>query len=763
MPRSIALAAAVAAGVVAGEALRPSPVACLALSSGVLILFLSVRAPAAALVLGVAIGIALAGLKLAALEDAALARGGATGARALMHGRVLTDATDGAGEARAILAVGAAEIDGEPVRVHERVLLTIRPPPGERLEAGALVRVDAALRPLAMPGADAAILASAARLRHRGVAARAFAEPDAVTIVGRAGDPLTRVADAGRAAIRDAAARIPERHRGLLLGVTIGDVTLLDPAVEVDFRTTGLLHLVAVSGANVAMVLAVVALLVRLLRAGRRVSIACLGLTVLAFVAVTRFEPSVMRAGVMAVVGLAALLTGTRAQALNALGLACLTLLCHDPFLVYSAGFQLSAVATLGILVIGPRVAARLPPGRIAAVAAVTLGAQLAVGPLIALRFHQVSLIGLAANLVVAPVVAPATILGMVAGVLGAAWAPLGSIAWGAVPFLWWMQRAASALAHLPLAAVRTPDGAGGVATALALGVVAVVVVMPARATRGARTVLVGVLLFVAGAAVLHVTGPPPDGGLVVTMLDVGQGEAIVVRAGGHAMLVDGGPDPDALVRHLREAGIERLDVMVISHPHEDHVAGLTALPGRIPIGRALDPFIEDDLASYRALVDGLDAAGVPRERARAGTTFALGEARVEVLWPPLRQMAGTPSDVNNNSVVMRIAYGEASMLYAGETEEAAQAELLARPAALRADVLKVSHHGSARMLPAFYASTGAALALIPVGPNSFGHPAPATLEALSSMEVLRTDLAGTVTVRLGTGGAWQAYGERAA
>jgi len=248
---------------------------------------------------------------------------------------------------------------------------------------------------------------------------------------------------------------------------------------------------------------------------------------------------------------------------------------------------------------------------------------------------------------------------------------------------------------------------------------------------------------------------PAPPGDLEVLMLDVGQGEAIVVRSRDKTMLIDGGPDDRRLAGLLRRHGVHRIDLLVVTHPHADHIDGLLGVAGRWPVGRVLDPYIDDDLPTYRRLRALLHRNGVPRDRAVAGMAYRFGAAEVSVLWPLARHMEATASDVNNNSVVLRLSSGGRAVLFAGETQEEAQGELLRRYGArLRADVVKVSHHGSRRMVPDFYRATGAAVALIPVGPNRFGHPAPETLAVLAGMRVLRSDHHGTVAVRFPQVGA---------
>lgn len=748
--RALALLAAVACGVLLAERLRPRPG--WSIAAALIAAALALRRPSARTMLGLAMcfGVCLAGLRLASLDGAALRHGASRSADVLLEGDLLGDPVIVRDAARVVVGVRVAEVDGRAHRVRERVLLTIRPAPPKPLTGGTTVRADARLRPLAPPDADGDARRMVRSLERRGIAARAFAGPNDVDVVGRSRAPLSVVAEAGRSAVRAAASKLPERYRGLLLGVTIGDTSLLPPEVELDFKITGLAHLVAVSGANVAMVLAVVAACARAARAGPRLTTAIMAVAVLSFMAITRFEPSVMRAGAMASIGLLAATTGARRQATLALAVTALVLAAFDPFILLSLGFQLSALATGGILLLAPRIAERLPQGALWGALAITAGAQLAVAPLLVWRMGEFSLVSLAANLVVAPLVAPATVLGMCAAALGAVWAPLANLALAAAPFIAGMQWLAHVMAELPLASLDLSAGLAPAAVAVCLAVVAV------RVARGDRRVA-GLLAMAAviagtGAVVRGADGIDEDG-LVVTMIDVGQGEAIVVRCGGATMLVDGGPDRRTIIRDLREQNVRKVDLLVTTHPHEDHVAGLVSVPERIPIARALDPYIEDDLPNYRAFVHILAGKGVPRDRARAGMRYRVGCATVDVLWPPRDLLEGTEADINNNSVVLRVSHEGRTVLLAGETQEEAQAELLRRPALLRADVLKVSHHGSARMLPEFYRASRARLALIPVGPNTFGHPAPATLAALSGMRVLRSDLHGDVRVGLGEEG----------
>ena len=751
--RLFTIAMAMSVGVILAGGVQPSPVVAVSIALPILLLAAARRSVITILIAALALGFTLTGLRLASIDHAALARGAARSGDALLTGQVLTDPELGPGGARFVLGVRAATIDGRSFSVRERALVSIRPAPSRLPHPGDVLRIDTRLRAVFFHGIDAAGRASARRLIHHGVAARAYAQPDDVVRIGRSHSPIVVIAEAGRAAVRRAALRLPRGERGLLLGVTIGDTSELDPQVDLDFRTTGLTHLLAVSGENVAMVLVVVAFLLRLARAGRRTTIVVMAVSVLSFCAITRFEPSVLRAGAMTAIALTGTAIGARRTATNVLAAATVVLIAYDPFLIYEVGFQLSILATLGILVVAPRVAEHLPKGKLAQAASITLGAQLAVAPLLLLNFHQISLVSIAANLVVMPGVAPATVGGMAAAGLGALWRPLSVVALFTGPPIAFMQWVAHALAQLPLASVATPTGLIGFVIAAALTAGALAAARGKRPRRVAPIVL-SLALLVTGGTWARAIGPAPLHGLIVTMINVGQGDAILVREGVHTMLIDGGPDPSLLLKGLAAQGVHRIDLMVISHPHADHVDGLVPVAETFPIARALDPYTQTDLATYGEIVAALQRRHIARDRAVSGMSYRLGAATVDVLWPGVERMQGTPADINNNSIVLRVRYGSDSILLAGEVQEEAQQELLKQPDLLRGSVLKVSHHGSAHMLAAFYAATGARVALIPVGPNTFGHPALQTLAALRGMEILRSDRQGTVSVSVdGLGG----------
>jgi competence protein ComEC len=229
----------------------------------------------------------------------------------------------------------------------------------------------------------------------------------------------------------------------------------------------------------------------------------------------------------------------------------------------------------------------------------------------------------------------------------------------------------------------------------------------------------------------------------------VGQGDAALLTSpGGVAILVDGGPEPDQVATELVALGVKRLDLVVASHPHADHVVGLPAVLARIPVALLLEPGCKDDSPDGAALDEAATSERIAVRHPRAGDVLGVGDVRLEILSPD-RCWSGTESDANNDAIVVRASIGEDSVLLAAEPEEPAQQVLLDEGAELHADVLKVPHHGAATSIEPFFDAVDADVAVVSVGPNTYGHPVPEVLDWIraTGAEVFRTDRAGTLMV----------------
>jgi competence protein ComEC len=546
-------------------------------------------------------------------------------------------------------------------------------------------------------------------------------------------------ADRVRVGVRHAVRRAPPDPQALVPALVDGDDARLRQPVQDEFRRAGLTHLLAVSGTNLTIVLMLALAVARASGLGRRRLLLVGFVAVTGFVLLARPDPSVVRAAAMGTVGLVAVAVGGRGG-LRTLATAILALLFVDPWLARSPGFVLSASATAGILLAANPLAARFSrwmPHWCALMLAVPLAAQWACLPAVVALSGEVSIVGIVANVVVAPLVAPATIAGLVGGLLdmlhgGVALVPGTFAAWTAAGIVVIAHHAAGLTGaampwHAPwwvLLFVLPPVGYGlwriadqpMVVTGLAIGL-SLGLVRPPQA------------------------GWPPDGWLMVAC-DVGQGDATVVRAGRDAaVLIDVGPDPLPVDGCLRRLHVDRLPLVVITHTHADHLNGWAGGVGGRVVGRVLH-----------------GSSGGPGTPVFAGDRFHVGSLDIEAVWPPAGAVAPDRADgtaMNNSSVVLRVMTRGVVLLLAGDVETEAQEAILASGMPIDADILKFPHHGSARQSPEFLRAVDAGIATISVGEgNDYGHPDAEALDMLRQGGTAwrRTDRDGDIAIALDDG-----------
>jgi competence protein ComEC len=676
----------------------------------------------------------------------------------------------GTEQSRWVLAARTVDARGveSAARAHVQVLSSNAP------RFGATVTVSGALRPADLGAAETARLTADGATEIR-------APPSALGVL-----------ETHRTALLDVTDPLSPQARGLVPGAAIGDTSRLPDDLAEEMRTTGLSHITAVSGGHFAVVVAVLTLLCSTARLPRPIRVLLVALASLAFVMLVRPEPAVLRAAVMAAFALTGVAIGRPSQSVPALAASVVGLLVVDPWLARSFGFALSAAATAGLVLLAAPLAARLAPwtGDTAAFAlAVPLAAQAACGPVLVLLDPSVSTVSVLANLLAAPSLVPATVLGLVATVI-APWLPAvaGPVAWVASGATWWIAAVAHWGAALPGAAV---PWLGGPAGALLLAVLTGLVLwaalrraprpgwpeswraavrsslreaLAARRRRLTRVRFVA-LVATASAAALVVavavprlaarsgTGMPED--WQVAACDVGQGDALALRTGPvSAVVVDVGPDGPAAGRCLDRLGVTRVDLLVLSHFHADHVGGLGPVLAGREVAAALVSPVPEPAANAAATGVALAAAGVPVRIAQAGDRGTAGALAWQVL------QAGAGEGANDSSVVLAArtagtshAAGTArtaglDVLLLGDLEDAGQAALV--PLVRRTDVVKVAHHGSAVQSRALAERLRPAVALVSSGRgNDYGHPTDEALDLYAGVgaAVVRTDECGTVAL----------------
>ncbi|GIJ06018.1 competence protein ComEC [Spirilliplanes yamanashiensis] len=631
-------------------------------------------------------------------------------------------------------------------------------PAGARVDVrGIVLGSDPAWRGL-LPGQRFTVHGRLLEPRGGDLTAAVLSARDAPFLHGDAGW-AQRAAGALRAGLQKACEPLRDDAGGLLPGLVVGDTSRLLPAVEDDFRATGMTHLNAVSGANVAIVLGVVLFAVRWTRAGPVLTAVVCAAALVGFVVLARPSPSVVRAAAMGAIGLLALASGRSRAALPALATGVAVLVFLDPELAADPGFALSVLATSGLLLLAPRWRDALKrhrvPGGVAEAIAVPAAAQLACAPVVAGLSGTISIVSVPANLLAVPAIAPATLLGIAAAVLSPVW-PGGAefAAWlGHWPAVWLVTIARYG-AQVPAGAVPWPSGVTG---ALLLGAITVALLVAARRLIVRRLVAVLALGGVLGALPVRIAAPgwPPEGWLAVAC-SVGQGDAIVLPAGhGRAVVVDAGPDPSPVDRCLHRLGVRQVVLLVVSHFHLDHVGGVTGVLRGRSVAAIVTPRIAEPAGGHSLVAAA--APGTPMHAVPAGWSYTVGDLTLTVIGPP-EPLTGTRSDPNNNSLVVRATVGDRTILLPGDAEVEEQRAMLDRlgAAGVRADVLKVAHHGSAYQDPEFLDAVRPTVALVSAGVgNDYGHPNPALLDRLTTRgaRVLRTDTSGDVAaVRTASG-----------
>jgi competence protein ComEC len=655
-------------------------------------------------------------------------------------------ATTGVRPGAAVMKVATVRIEGRGGAwlVRAPVLLVVSGPQLEQwfqIPVGSRVVVQGRLD-TPDPGSDVAAV-----MRVRGS-----------PVVVESPSPGLRLVERVRAGLRQAVAERRLEQRALVPALVLGDTSALAPELTADFVSTGLAHLTAVSGANLTLLLAFLLTVARWMGV-RGWWLRVIGVAgVIIFIALCRTEPSVLRAAAMGIVALAALGSGSRAAGVRNLAVATMILLLVDPFLCRSIGFGLSVLASAGIVWWAFRwsmIINRWLPLIIAESVAVPLAAQLATTPVIAAISAQVSISGLAANALAGPFVGPATVFGFAAAGASLINPTLAALfgfgaAWSAQMIIW-IARVGSQLPGSDWQLRPTP------LTLIWLGACCLLLGL-AMAYVLARPWL---SLLLAAVMIICLCGPPrqpgwPPRDWILVACDVGQGDGLVVQVGrGSAIVVDTGPAPAAMQNCMDRLRIIHVPLLIITHFHADHVEGMAGVMRHRRVGQLwVSPLAPPGELS--AIVGQLALQyRIPVSAPLAGTKAKVGEAELQVVGPVdhVAPDQDESSQQNDSSLVIMVTVAGLRLLLTGDVEPPGQQAILSSGADLRADVLKVPHHGSAHQDPAFIAATHARLAVVSAGvDNDYGHPAPRTVQLVRSlgMTVLSTDQDGGIAVREG-------------
>ena len=549
----------------------------------------------------------------------------------------------------------------------------------------------------------------------------------------------------------------------LVAGLAIGDDSKLSQGTKDNFKVVSLTHLSAVSGANCAIVLAGVALLLSFLPLARGIKIGLSFAVIALYLALVGQQSSVLRASVMVGVVLLGLLVGRRVSPLDAISLSVILLMVYEPHLALDYGFALSVLATLGLLVLAPKLVEifeRKMPSWLAIMISVSLAAQVACLPVLLMLQPKIPVYSILANVLAEPLVAPITVLGLLACLCS----PIAPLITTCLCMLAsypasFIVGVGNYFANAPLASLSWFGGVGG----LALGVILTLSIWAVLVFRGRRVRVISGLIVVfvlisfgsqSSIAVLQ-QGNFYSGNYTLINCDVGQGDALVIRSKGKVAVIDVGREDPAIDDCLSALNIVQIDLLVLTHFDMDHIGGVVgAVTGRT-VSRALITSFADERPGADFANSYLSGLGIELVKAEVGMTGELGEFTWLVLSPHKGGMEA--EDSNDGSVTMLWQDPAMALITLADLGERGQLRVGAEQTNLlnsgfegRVVVVKVAHHGSADQSAEFYEAIKPQLALISVGEhNSYGHPTNRALEILSSTgaQVIRTDQSGAIGV----------------
>ncbi len=539
----------------------------------------------------------------------------------------------------------------------------------------------------------------------------------------------------------------------LIPGMVLGDTSLQSANFKNEMRRSGLTHLVAVSGANFAIISLFVLWCMQWIFRSLRMRLIFTAVALSSFIALVRPSPSVLRAAAMAGVVLAARGVGRRSDPLPTLGFAIAAVVIGDPWQARDPGFALSVLATAGLLLLSPRIGrwlGKFIPTFVASSLSPPIAAVVMCAPILVALSGYLGLMTVVANLLAAPMVAPITIIGFIAALMS----PISPTLSSALLFLikWpagWIAGVAHWAAGFPVLQMSTGLW-GFIGGVVVLSLLIILVVL----LRKTHKIVIVVLLIV--TLTFAWIGQWPPGDWQIVNCDVGQGDSLVINLGNHrGIVVDTGPDAALEDRCLSRLGITSIALLILTHFHADHVEGVAGLirgrsVGQVWVSNNAEPVFESQRVNSWL-------AKVPQVVAVRGTAVILESARgpiaIKSFWPDAGARAfevlpGDGSAINNSSVAVSITAPDFSLFAAGDLEPSVQSEILASLS--HVDIYKVSHHGSLYQDRSFMERVSPTISIISVGVgNSYGHPAAQTIAALARLRsrIYRTDKNGGIAI----------------
>ncbi|HHW31553.1 MAG TPA: DNA internalization-related competence protein ComEC/Rec2 [Clostridiaceae bacterium] len=556
---------------------------------------------------------------------------------------------------------------------------------------------------------------------------------------------------------------LPIEQAGLLNGMLIGYRSGLSKEIQEAFNDSGLIHIMAVSGAQVTFLIIPVMFIFKRLNLGRKISnIIMIGILIV-FLSVTGFQPSVSRAVIMASIVLICQIALREYDIYTSISIAAIILLIYNPFTLFNVGFQLSFIATISLVMLNKNIRDILEckyiPNMIINPLSMIISAQIGVLPITAYYFNKISVISILSNLLVTPLIQITSVLGYIMIIAGQFSVGLSKLI-GYINniFLSLILKITEICADLPYSTV----------TILNPGILVIILYYALiwlffyyKPLDNFKTWKSYSLTSIVSVLLLFMLLMPAKRGMEVVFLDVGNGDsALVTTEGGMAVLIDGGgyynTDEDKnigdsiIVPFLLSNGIGKLDMVIATHGHEDHVQGLKPVLESFKVEAFIIPDVSS-LDEFKDLLDICRERNIYVKKCSRGDVIRLdNNSKIEVLNPSGEFNPLTVS-LNNSSLVLKLSHLDIDFLFTGDIEKEAEADILKTGFDLESEVLKVPHHGSSTSTtPAFLEKVKPAAAIISVGRNNFGHPSAEVIKRLNDFGIMtfRTDIHGAVTVK---------------
>jgi len=683
-----------------------------------------------------ALGFLLVTLSLASIKGSISSRVGDSHEIQRIYGRCVSSIGESGGKCGFFAEVRDIEGEGKHWKTKEKVYVNLEGKPGDDIYPGVNLQLDGSIEKPQM----------SRWLEDHG--ACAYFSAKSIKNFGRA-DPVSRISNILRKKISCAYEDIfDEKIAGFMEGVTLSKLDKTNATILSNLRQTGLSHIVAVSGLHVGAAASLFLIIVSIL--GISKSAKYIGASMMAFLvlAASNFRPSAMRATLMGGLAFLGAILGRDYDPLTGVSVAALLILAWNPLALFEKGFQYSFAAAAGIILIFMR--EKESRGRIKGILAACAGAQLGIIPLILIRGESVPIIAVVSNLIAVPLVGPILLLGWISAFLYYLPGPLSKF-FSIIPATLSkvIISSSSFLSKVPCATFHE-----------ILGILAIISYLIClycviRYSKGSKLFPVILSLGIAVTLVLTSIMPVPFARKAdrLVIMDVGEGDAaLFIDRSGSVVLVDGGPRDGKIISKLRNYGVSKIDLIVASHPHTDHIAGLVSVVDEFPVGRLIDSgFPNKSCPAYNELLDKVHKASIPRTIAREGDFIRISDTtEIEILYAP-SELDYVPENPNNLSIVMMLKSGDFRILFTGDIEQEGQDELLKFHPDLNCDVLKVPHQGAAdAVTESLIEASDPEICAISVGRNNkYGHP---SRKALRIMEeegsmIFRTDRDGDIEI----------------